>query len=421
MDHAPLSCHRSPRHWLRAALLAPLLLGATLIPAHAAHAARGLQVGIQDDSVFVTRAYYNRTKALAQTRALGVSWMRVNVGWASVASSPRSRRVPRKITYNWGSIDFAIDQAARYGIHVQLTLDGPAPAWATANHRVGVYKPNARLFGQFAAAAAQHFAQRHVGRYEIWNEPNWGGWLAPLRQGPSLYRALYEAAYKVIKQVDPTIQVLIGNTSPYYEPGRSTAPLAFLRGVACVNARWQRVNRCATLHADGYAHHPYDLTRPVWAPYPGADNVTLATLWRLDDALARLGRSGALRYTHGGAMPIYLTEYGTLESTARGLPQNVRARYLSTAFDMAERAPHVKELVQFLLIQPPARFRVFDTAIMTPRGRPVSSYWALWGWTRTAFKRGLATKPPLSFDPFAAPPPGQPAQGAPLVQTLPTG
>src|SRR5213082_2062929 len=75
-------------------------------------------------------------------------------------------------------------------IRGQLDLSGPAPAWATGNHKQGVVKPNAKLFGEFAAVAARHFDGR-VDRYSVWNEPNYVGWLAPRHSEPSLYRALY--------------------------------------------------------------------------------------------------------------------------------------------------------------------------------------------------------------------------------------
>ena len=43
---------------------------------------------------------------------------------------------------------------------VVFALTGPAPAWATGNHKVGPYAPKAGYYGQFVKAAAQHFAGR---------------------------------------------------------------------------------------------------------------------------------------------------------------------------------------------------------------------------------------------------------------------
>ena len=55
----------------------------------------------------------------------------------------------------------------------------------------------------------------------------------PQRLSPKLYRGLYEAGYKAIKAVDSHAQVLIGETVPYDDPGIATAPLKWLRAVAC--------------------------------------------------------------------------------------------------------------------------------------------------------------------------------------------
>ena len=91
-------------------------------------------------------------------------------------------------------------------------------------------------------AAAEHFKGR-VDRYSIWNEPNYPAWISPQRQSPQIYRKLYEAGYKAIKEADPAAQVLIGETVPYggsRQARLATPPLKWLRDVACVNARYKR-------------------------------------------------------------------------------------------------------------------------------------------------------------------------------------
>src|SRR5205807_5829682 len=118
-----------------------------------------------------------------------------------------------------------------------------APAWATADHRKGPFAPRSPYFGEFARQAAQWFRGR-VHRFSIWNEPNYRSWLSPMSQAPGIYRALYSEGYKNIKRVDPTDQVLIGETSPYGEGGRAWSPLGFLRAVLC--------NGRCRLRTDGY-------------------------------------------------------------------------------------------------------------------------------------------------------------------------
>ena len=56
----------------------------------------------------------------------------------------------------------------------------------------------------------------------MWNEPNHVGWLKPLKEQASLYRKLYEAAYRVIRKADPAARILIAETAPY--PSKKRPP-----------------------------------------------------------------------------------------------------------------------------------------------------------------------------------------------------
>ena len=217
-----------------------------------------MEIALQDDPVFVGQSYFNREKAFTYARALGVTRLRVNANWAFMLSAKqqKTKKKPAGLHYNFATIDSVVDAAARHGIRVHLSLTGPAPAWAEGKKKLGNYKPNQKEFGVFAAAAAAHFKGR-VDRYSIWNEPNWITWLGPLSSGPSQYRGLYSRGYAAIKKADPKAKVLIGETAPYAQEGRATAPIAFLRGVACLNKKYKRVRKCTKLKADGYAHHPY--------------------------------------------------------------------------------------------------------------------------------------------------------------------
>src|SRR4051812_9779903 len=219
------------RRFVAALLTLTVCLGA----ASSAHAAHGMEIGLQDDAVFVYQQYYDRDLALDQARQLGVTRLRVNVLWNRAAAvQERQRMAPAQVIYKWAPYDSIVDAAAARGIKVQMTVSGPAPAWANGKHRSrvhdGAYKPNAHLFGQFVHDVALHFKGR-VDRYSIWNEPNWPGWLAPYKSAPRLYAGLYRAGYAAVKGVDPNAKVLFGELAPQGRRGKSLAPLTFLRQV----------------------------------------------------------------------------------------------------------------------------------------------------------------------------------------------
>ena len=363
-----------------ATALASLCLLVPAVCTESAQAARGMEIALQDDEAFVNMGYYkDRERALRTARSLGVTRIRILVNWVYTLP-PEQRKVkskPASPTYVFNNIDAAIDAAARYGIRVHLALAGPAPAWATSNKRIGPRNPNTSAYAEWVGAAANHFKGR-VDRYSIWNEPSWFTWIAPLRSAPRIYRNLFIKGYRAIKTRDRQAQVLIGETVPYRQPGRSIAPLAFLRSMTCVNKSYRK-RRCPGLKADGFAHHPYDFLRSPKSARKGADNATIASLNNLTRGLDRLSRAGALRKAGGGRLPIYLTEHGYFSSGKRALRRSLRGRYLSQSFAIALKNRRVKSMLQYLLVSPPpgSDTRFFDIALMTAQNRKHPQFGAL--------------------------------------------
>ena len=404
--------HRPPRTVLGVLVALAATFAGCLIATSEARAARGMELAIQDDAVFVEGRYntFSGDKPYNYARGLGVTRQRVNLLWAYTlpAQQFNARRKPATLHYDFTRFDRLIDKAAEEGQRVHISITGPAPRWANARKapiRRSWYKPNPTEFGEFAGVVAEHFAGR-VDRYSIWNEPNWKTWLGPLDTAPAQYRNLYIAGYDAIKEADPAADVLIGETAPFSKRGWSTSPLAFLRGVTCVNTKYRRTKRCPKLKADGYAHHPYDFTHAPNYQYPGADNVTIGTLSRLTKALDKLSRSGQLRMNGGGRMPLYLTEYGYFASGRRALSKRLRSRYLQQAYSIALKNGRVKSQLQYLLVSPPSTQRAsfFDLGLVNTRGKRNVGYNALKRWYGA--NRGRVKRPggPLSL-PAARPNP----------------
>jgi hypothetical protein len=372
-----------------------------------AHAARGMEIAVQDDAALVTQSYqkkyrFSRDRGLRFARTFGVTRVKINAIWAYTLNSSqrRARSRPANLQYQFGLVDQAIDAAAKYGMRVQLTLTGPAPAWATGNRKTGAYKPSVSAFGEWAGIAARHFRHR-VDRYSIWNEPNLRAWLAPLGSAPSIYRKLYQRGYKAIKGAAPEAKVFFGETSPYGRRGFATSPIAWLRKSLCVNSRWKRKRSCPKLRADGYAHHPYDFAHAANFRYPGKDNATMGTLRNLTGALDRLSRNGALRRNHGGRMPVYLTEYGYFASGPRALSKRKRTKYLAQGWSIALKNSRVKSNLQYLLAAPPRRSTsaYFNLALLTTSGKKYPQYNTMVRWFKSHRRSVKRPGRPISLPP----------------------
>lgn len=350
-----------------------------------------MEIAVQDDPALFGGIYSTPQIGLGLAERLHATRVKVNVGWSYVAGkAARKKKAPKHIKYNWSGYDLLIANAGAYGIKVQLVLTGPAPAYATGNHKIGPVSPSASKYKAFVTAAAKHFKGR-IDRYSIWNEPNHRGWIAPVNKGPKIYRALYTTGYSAIKRVDRKAQVMMGETSPFaLGRGRNAmAPLKFLRGVTCANARYKRARPCATLKTDGYAHHPYDFDHKPSYKFPGGDNVTIGVLPRLTSALAKLRKAHLLTTPSGGVPFVYLTEYGYFRSGKRRMPESKRGKYLVQAFTIAQRNPRVKEMLHFLIVQPTRKFSFFDTSLATRAGKPFPAFKTLEAWTKRVATAGV--------------------------------
>ena len=354
-------------------------------------AAGGFEVAFQDDPVLIRRDYYSRERALEDARRLGATWVRMNVLWGRTAGRSRTALIPpARPRYDFLSYDLAVAAARRHGLRVELTLTGPAPAWATADRLYGHLRPDARAFADFAAIAARHF-RRSVTRFSIWNEPNFDEFLTPVAEAPAIYRRLYEGAWASIKRVAPRAQVLIGETAPFGIRDRVTPPLEFLRSVACARADYAPARPCGELRADGYAHHPYQFVRPPERPGGGPDTAQIGALDRLTRALDRLAAARLLATPAGAPLPVYLTEFGYFRRGRRALPEARRADYLPRAFAVASaRYPRVRQLLQYQLVSPPPGYygSHFDTGLMGRAGVPTPAFGALAAWSARESARG---------------------------------
>jgi hypothetical protein len=339
----------------------PLTLLALLLAPAAARASTDMEFALQDDDVFVHQQGYDRDRALEHAVALGATRIRVNVLWERVRVSGGATNA----VYDFSPIDALQEEAYWRGIDLQLTIAGPAPAWATRDHKVGNTAPDPQKYSAFVRTVVKHFKGR-VSRYSLWNEPNWKSWLGPQKEAPRLYRGLYTAGYRAVKEVDPRAQVLMGELAPT-GGGKAIAPLKFLRDM---------FKGAKPMKADGFALHPYQLTSAPNKVAGKPDDVSIGTLPRLTAALDALYKARKLSTPSGRKLNLYLTEFGYLTAGSRRQPQSRIASWLVAAIEVARKNRRVKQLLQYQLIDPPAT-ALWHSALLTRKGAPQKSYKAL--------------------------------------------
>jgi len=337
--------------------------------------------------------YDARDRTLDEIRDFGVTNIRQLVYWRDFAPRPKSKRKPRgrfvasnPNTYpanTWTRLDLLIQGAAARGIKVHLNLTGPVPRWATKSKKDDVTRPIPKEFQAWATAVGRRYGDQ-VETWSIWNEPNHPRFLMPqYRKGqpysPGLYRRLYQVGVRGLKKTAANRgdTYLLGETAPR---GNSQVvfPLDFFRRMLCLNKSYRKTKKCGVLDADGYAHHAYTTAKgPRFVPHDTRD-VTLGVLSRLERALDRAGKAGALPR----GLPIHLTEFGIQSRPDRiqGVTFPKQAAYLSIAEHMAYVNPRVRSFSQYLMSDDRPRasalnkYAGFESGLRTNKGRKKPAY-----------------------------------------------
>src|SRR5262249_47158204 len=154
---------------------------------------------------------------LDAAKAAGFAGVRMDLSWSKVESSPNA--------YDWSAYDGLISALDSRGMKALLILDYGNPLY-TGGFKMPPIPPAAiRAFGNFAEAAARHFAGRGV-RFEVWNVPNWnppgkmGFW--PPAANATQYAVLAAEAIRRAHEGDPNASVATG--------GLASFDFAFARG-----------------------------------------------------------------------------------------------------------------------------------------------------------------------------------------------
>ncbi|HEX5145592.1 MAG TPA: cellulase family glycosylhydrolase [Conexibacter sp.] len=296
--------------------------------------------------------------ALDQIKDLGATAIRLQMSWSLVAPNAGSRSAP---SFNatdpnaypagaWARYDAAIDGARARGLKVYLTLAGPAPDWATAKHD-GLTSPSASAFGKFATAVGRRYGSK-VSWWSIWNEPNLGKMLKPIKglASAKVYRQLYLQGYSGLRQAHVSAPILIGELAPIGNGIRDTGtvhPLQFMRAMLCLDAKYHKARSCGKVPTQGFAMHPYTTKfGPFFRP-ANKDDVTIGVLSRLVSALDKAAHAGAIP----SRLPVYVSEFGVQSYPDRiaGVPLPTQSDFRSIGEHMAWSNSRVKSFSQYLL------------------------------------------------------------------------
>jgi hypothetical protein len=326
-----------------------------------------------------------RPAALNELQSLGVHSLRVILRWRDVAPGPNEKQQPNfepsdPKAYAWGEYDALMAAAKARNWPVLMTVSGPVPLWATKDKLDNVTRPSASAFAAFMTAVGRKYGDQ-VNLWAIWNEPNQPQFLRPqfARGGratsPLIYRSLYLAGQRGLRKAGQgSDTILLGETSPRGN-SRVVAPLAFLRGVLCLNAKYKRVGKCAPLSAGGYAHHAYTTRQgPSFKP-PQPDDVTIGALSRLTKALDRARASGAVT----SRLALHLTEFGiqSTPDTISGVSLAKQVEYRAIAEKIAYDNPRVASFSQYLLRDSdatgPKEYAGFESGLRFADGKPKPS------------------------------------------------
>jgi hypothetical protein len=380
---------------------------------------------------------------LRKFRALGADRVRVFVSWAQIAPDPSSSKAPAHFDASdpaayppggWTIYDTIVRDAARVGIGLDLTVGAPPPDWAAGPgvppgaNNPGHWRPSAVEFGEFVHALGIRYSGHYtppgsrsplprVNFWAIWNEPNYGVYLAPQENkrtrasvSPTLYRHLLDAAFSALEQTGHTPRtdtILIGETAPRglpNDPGDfgGMVPLRFIRALYCLtprftpfrgraavergcptttagSARFPALNP-ALFQASGWADHPYPDNAPpnqITPPPVGDGYADFAALGNLESTLDR----AAAAYGEHLRLPIYNTEFGyrTDPPGADDTPVALAAAYLNESEYLSWRNPRIRSYSQYLLTDPPPGSNsAFYTGLEFYTGRPKPYVYEAW-------------------------------------------
>jgi polysaccharide biosynthesis protein PslG len=270
------------------------------------------QFGVADPDLLGERAS-TQAAQLAAMKEIGITAIRLDANWDWVQYGGQN-------TFDWSQLDQAVASVRAAGMSVDLIVDG-CPPWAAVSRTSGDDSPqpaSSAQYARWASDVAARYAPKGVKTFEIWNEPNSVAFWQPA-PNPAAYTADLIAAYKAIKNVDPSAFVLSAGLAPESNDGTDINAITFLQRMYADGARG---------YFDGVGYHPYSYpalpnTYDSWSGWSQMSQTSPS----IRSVMAANGDSGKR---------IYITEVGAPSGGPWGVGQASQAAEFTEAIGAAK-------------------------------------------------------------------------------------
>ncbi len=193
-----------------------------------------IQTPVLPDNVGVNIHFYDNEPGMDALKSLSAKWLRMDFSWNGIEK--------QKGFYDFREIDKLMNDAKARGFKVLAILDYGNSLYGPENNGKITSDEARAAFARYAVALAKRYADRKV-IWEIWNEPNNGGFWPG--NDPAEYIQLVKVTSRAVRQA---------------------APGAVLAGPSTYTVAEKYMEECLKLglmdYVDAVSFHPYQRERP---------------------------------------------------------------------------------------------------------------------------------------------------------------
>ena len=255
--------------------------------------------------------------------AAGVRWFRIGFNWSSINPEPGVLEWER-----WDRIVDAVRERCMDVVGLVLFT----PPWARHSDCRGdhVCRPrDPEEYGRFAGTLAARYAERGVGVFELWNEPNIALFFKP-RPDAGVYADMLDAGTTAVHEAAPGSLVVSAGLAPVLgtSDGQRVNPATFLAEV---------IDDGAMDEVDAVGFHPYSFPAPPTRP--NGRNGFADLLPAVERVLADAGLDDR---------PLWFTEFGVpTGDTDFSVAEPTQVDHLQSAFALWRAHPNAGPLIWY--------------------------------------------------------------------------